>query len=165
MHTDWNFGNAASNFYKGIPTTDSRSPKQQQQHHQSHDSPHRALSIPGVEYTSPSENSTNDPANWPPFISADQHGWLPVQAGGSPPNPNMQLPAAGYPLLPNNFPGASYFQQGLPHHHGLGGTPSSSVGDDSAMLEINWSEWDKIFPPDQNTGHLDITPPKYAPRT
>lgn len=160
MHTDWSFGNMASSFFiKGRTASDPRTSLNQQ----NHDSPHRAASIPGLEYSSPSENSTNDPSNWPPLISADQRGWLPVQTAGSPPNPNVQLPAAGYPILPNNLQAASYLNQGMMHR----ATPPSSAGDDSAMLDIDWSEWDKIFPPDQNTGNLDITPPQpqYGPGT
>jgi hypothetical protein len=159
MNTDWSFNNVATSFFtKGRPSADTNQSKQQRPHEAV---PDHTPSIPGLEYGSPSENSTNDPSNWPPLISADQRGWLPLQATTSPPNPNMQFPSAGYPLSQNNYQQPAYLQQGMPHR-GLGGTPSSSIGDDSAMLDIDWSEWDKIFPPDQNNGNLDITPPQYS---
>ncbi|ETN39676.1 uncharacterized protein HMPREF1541_05902 [Cyphellophora europaea CBS 101466] len=162
MNTDWSFNNMATSFFtKGRSSSAEARVLQQQQ---SFDAmPNRAPSVPGLEYSSPSENSTNDPANWPPLISADQRGWVPMQAMTSPANPNMQVPAtAGFPIPPTaGFQPQSFFAQTIPQRGALGGTPSSSGGEE-AMPDIDWSEWDKIFPPEHNNGHLDITPPQFV---
>lgn len=160
MNTDWSFNDEATNFFvkRNSSSAESRLARQQQ----AYDAvPDRAVPIPGLAYSSPSENSTNDPANWPPLISAEQRGWVPMQAAISPPNPSIHLPAAGHPMAPPNYQAPNYFQQSMSYRRPEG-TLSSSSGEDAAMPDIDWSEWDKIFPPDQNNGNLDISPPRYG---
>jgi hypothetical protein len=121
--------------------------------------PERAPSIPGVNYSSPSEHSTNDPNNWPPMISGDQNGWAPIQALPSPQNGNMQLPTSAFSMPSANFQMPNYFpQSNMPQQR----ANSTSSNEDMNMPDIDWSEWDKIFPPSLNTGQLDISPPQYG---
>ena len=122
----------------------------------------RAPSVPGLSYSSPSEHSGSDVNNWPPLISGDQFGWVPVQAMSSPHNTNMQISnSTGFSTATPGFQMPSYFaQNNMPpqqQQHPSRAMSSAST-EDLNMPDIDWGEWDKIFPPDQNTGHLDISP-------
>jgi hypothetical protein len=158
MDTSWTFNQMATSFFTKprAPSTESRPTPASSYDVRSNRTP----SMPGLDHelnTSPSENSLNDPTNWPPLITSDQPGWVPVQAMHSPPRyQSMSMPTNSMSMPYQQQ--SAYYSQAFPKH-GLGGTPSSSGGEDTGMPDIDWSEWDKIFPPDQNTGHLDDSPP------
>ena len=126
-----------------------------------------------LDFSSPSESSTTQ-ESWPPFISNNQAQWRPAQQIASSPSlqpPNASMTATAFTNRPPNNQQAQ-----VPPPANMPFISGKTPSDDSMMLDIDWvrnnllvfagmiltvvqNEWDQLFPPDQNTGKLDISPP------
>ncbi|OAP65221.1 hypothetical protein AYL99_01193 [Fonsecaea erecta] len=112
-----------------------------------------------IDFNSPSDSGTND--SWPPLITTDQVSWRTVLG----PNPHTSPPPAAVHSLPGVVPRQPSSGGGSPF--GINsGFPSDQINipqfqnnnrNDSVMLDIDWAEWDQLFPPDSNQGVLGPT--------
>ncbi|RVX72422.1 hypothetical protein B0A52_03610 [Exophiala mesophila] len=113
------------------------------------------------EFHSPSDSSTNE--SWPPLITSDQMQWRTVLNNtGS----GIQLSAPTHGLAPMSSPpqpapgsiGNMFMNSGFQSDQvNIPQYPVSVNRGDSMMADINWTEWDQLFPPESNNDLLDHT--------
>ncbi|KIX06042.1 uncharacterized protein Z518_04016 [Rhinocladiella mackenziei CBS 650.93] len=103
---------------------------------------------------SPSDSGTNE--SWPPLITPDQVSWHTALSAGtdsSPPAPVAAVkPIPGVPHRPVSG-GSSPFGigSGFPSDQvNIPQLPNANARGDSVMLDIDWAEWDRLFPPESN---------------
>ncbi|KAJ9607207.1 hypothetical protein H2200_008279 [Cladophialophora chaetospira] len=111
-----------------------------------------------IDFHTPSDSGTNE--SWPPLISTDQVSWRTVLGPGpqaSPPAPAMRTiqgrqssSGGGSPFgINSGFPSD---QINIPQLQGI-------ARNDSVMLDIDWNEWDQLFPPDSTSGPFAASNP------
>ncbi|KIW73442.1 hypothetical protein PV04_01563 [Phialophora macrospora] len=111
-----------------------------------------------IDFHSPSDSGTNE--SWPPLITTDQISWR--MALGPAPHPSPPVPAMrSVQSRQSSSGGGSPF--------GLNsGFPSDQINipqlqnngrSDSVMLDIDWNEWDQLFPPEGNSGPFAASNP------
>ncbi|KAI1607890.1 hypothetical protein EDD37DRAFT_10436 [Exophiala viscosa] len=144
-------------------------PSTSQQQHQQPFWPDSTQASPGLQndFNSPSDSGTNE--SWPPLISADQVGWQTVlgPADTRPPVVTMHsmhgMTTTGLPPMPES--GNPYgLNSGFPNDQvNIPQYPASLPRGDSVMMDINWAEWDQLFPPNTNvTSALEGVGPGYT---
>ncbi|RMZ83059.1 hypothetical protein DV738_g1337, partial [Chaetothyriales sp. CBS 135597] len=115
---------------------------------------HSQAATPRLDFSSPSESSTIQ-ESWPPFISNTQVQWQtaqqqispgPIKQASPPMNDGAQVEARPQ-RPPNLVPPPMAFAPG--------NTPPY---DDTLMPDIDWNEWDRLFPPDQIAATIDSLP-------
>ncbi|KAL2441145.1 hypothetical protein ABEF95_012812 [Exophiala dermatitidis] len=120
------------------------------------------------DFNSPSDSGTNE--SWPPLISADQTSWRTVLDSGSAsavPPPPLQAPQGlkASQAVPSD--GNPYsFGSGFPNDQvNIPQVPLTLPRGDSVMLDIDWAEWDKLFPPESDARVYEAPPgfPTSAP--
>ncbi|OAG37470.1 hypothetical protein AYO21_08324 [Fonsecaea monophora] len=114
-----------------------------------------------IDFNSPSDSGTND--SWPPLITTDQVSWRTVLG----PGPQTSPPPQAIQSLPGVVPRQGSSGGGSPF--GINsGFPSDQINipqfqngnrNDSVMLDIDWAEWDQLFPQDSNNGVLGPSHP------
>ncbi|KIV80531.1 hypothetical protein PV11_08024 [Exophiala sideris] len=148
------------------PSLHRRSTSQQQPQQQPY-WPDSTQASPGQqnEFNSPSDSGTNE--SWPPLINADQVGWRTVLADTSSPVVTMHsmhgMTTTGLPPVPQS--GNPYgLNSGFPNDQvNIPQFPASVPRGDSVMMDINWAEWDQLFPPDTNVSSaLEEVGPGYT---
>lgn len=126
-----------------------------------------------LQHSSPPQSETSPsayPGSPPPMYGNSALG---VLSGQYMPNPNNHLspnptamgysstaPSVGQPASPepaaqmNNVNSAMQFNP-MPQNTAWGPTEVTAGGQDMPMLDIDWTEWDKLFPLEMNNGELD----------
>ncbi|KAK5052484.1 hypothetical protein LTR84_002348 [Exophiala bonariae] len=121
-------------------------------------------SSPGqqADFHSPSDSGTNE--SWPPLISSDQLQWRTALGQGttSGTGPGAINATQALPGVPHQRQGSdngqSFFNSGFPSDQvNIPQFPASVPRGDSLMMDINWAEWDQLFPQDSNPSLLDAT--------
>ncbi|KIW24454.1 uncharacterized protein PV07_10166 [Cladophialophora immunda] len=109
-----------------------------------------------IDFNSPSDSGTND--SWPPLITTDQVSWRTVLGPGpqtSPPPQAIQSLPGVVPRQPSSGGGSPFgINSGFPSDQINIPQFQNSNRNDSVMLDIDWAEWDQLFPPDSNPGVL-----------
>ncbi|RMD43986.1 hypothetical protein DV735_g1142, partial [Chaetothyriales sp. CBS 134920] len=114
---------------------------------------HSQAATPHLDFSSPSESSTIQ-ESWPPFISNTQVQWQTAQqmsAGSIKQASPMMNDGAHVDARPQRPPHLAP----PPMAFAPGNTPPY---DDTLMPDIDWNEWDRLFPPDQMAATLDSLP-------
>ncbi|RMZ86386.1 hypothetical protein DV736_g6389, partial [Chaetothyriales sp. CBS 134916] len=110
---------------------------------------HSQATTPHLDFSSPSESSTVQ-ESWPPFISNTQVHWQPAHQVSTAPIQQASPPV--------KVESSSQQPQHLAPPSIAFAPPRTSPQDDALMSDIDWNEWDKLFPPDQNAATLDSLP-------
>ncbi|EXJ89516.1 hypothetical protein A1O3_02583 [Capronia epimyces CBS 606.96] len=113
------------------------------------------------DFNSPSDSGTNE--SWPPLITTDQPGWRTVLRAGNtsssspPPGPQTVQGVKNNHVLPGgNSPYG--IESGFQNDHvNIPQFPPSNPRGDSVMLDIDWAEWDQLFPPDSSNIPFNTT--------
>ncbi|KAK5270680.1 hypothetical protein LTR99_005124 [Exophiala xenobiotica] len=140
--------------------TNPHPPRQQFQQQPQQQSPYTEpnQTSPGqqIDFNSPSDSGTNE--SWPPLITPDQVGWRTVLGPGNnslPPIVTMHsLPPVTTTAIPQEAGGNPYgIGSGFPNDQvNIPQFPASVSRGDSIMSDINWAEWDQLFPPETTAG-------------
>ncbi|KIW15961.1 hypothetical protein PV08_06011 [Exophiala spinifera] len=141
---------------KASPQPQQQQQQQQQQHRPSWSEPYQTSPGQQGDFNSPSDSGTNE--SWPPLIAPDQLGWRTVLNTSSAPSMPVvsmpSIPAIGTTSIPNDAGDNPYgIGSGFPNDQvNIPQFQPSNPRGDSVMLDINWAEWDQLFPPDATPG-------------
>ncbi|KAK5255948.1 hypothetical protein LTR40_010769, partial [Exophiala xenobiotica] len=130
--------------------------QQQPQQQSPYTEPNQTSSGQQIDFNSPSDSGTNE--SWPPLITPDQVGWRTVLGPGNnslPPIVTMHsLPPVTTTAIPQEAGGNPYgIGSGFPNDQvNIPQFPASVSRGDSIMSDINWAEWDQLFPPETTAG-------------